>query len=107
MVIDYGGDYSAKLADECGCLNYVTNNESTDYAAGENTVFANDFRDTLWSNTEILYNNRDGFKTVCLKIYETNFEFNQADLANTEKYDIIYTVNSDGYTFRGVNKWAE
>ncbi len=107
MVIDYGGDYSAKLADECGCLNYVTEDESAGYAAGENIVFANDFRDTLWSNTEILYNNRDGFKTVCLKIYETNFEFNQADLANTEKYDIIYTVNSDGYTFRGVNKWAE
>lgn len=106
MIIDYSGDYSAELAKECDCLNYVTDNESAVYEVDANIVFAADFEQTLWDGAEIIYNDDGGYKTVSIKIFGTYFEFDESDLANAEKYDIIYTVNENGYNFKGVNKWA-
>lgn len=102
MIIDYDGEYSLKLAGECGCLNFVS--DTVIYEDG-NSVNTQGFRKTLWDGVEISYSNTDE-KCVDLKIDNTYFSFDEAELANTEKYDIIYTVNDNGYIMKGVNKWA-
>ena len=102
MIIDYDGEYSLKLAGECGCLNFVS--DTVIYEDG-NSVNTQGFRKTLWDGVEISYSNTDE-KCVDLKIDNTYFSFDEDDLANTEKYDIIYTVNDNGYIMKGVNKWA-
>lgn len=102
MMIDYDGEYSLKLADECGCLNFVS--DTIIYEDG-NSVNTQGFRKTLWDGVEISYSNTDE-KCVDLKIDNTYFSFDEDELANTEKYDIIYTVNDNGYIMKGVNKWA-
>lgn len=102
MIIDYDGEYSLKLAGECGCLNFVS--DTVIYEDG-NSVNTQGFRKTLWGGVEISYSNTDE-KCVDLKIDNTYFSFDEDELANTEKYDIIYTVNDNGYIMKGVNKWA-
>lgn len=102
MIIDYDGEYSLKLAGECGCLNFVS--DTVIYEDG-NSVNTQGFRKTLWDGIEISYSNTDE-KCVDLKIDNTYFSFDEDELANTEKYDIIYTVNDNGYIMKGVNKWA-
>lgn len=102
MIIDYDGEYSLKLAGECGCLNFVS--DTVIYEDG-NSVNTQGFRKTLWDGVEISYSNTDE-KCVDLKIDNTYFSFDEDELANTEKYDIIYTVNDNGYIMKGVNKWA-
>lgn len=102
MIIDYDGEYSLKLAGECGCLNFVS--DTVIYEDG-NSVNTQGFRKTLWEGVEISYSNTDE-KCVDLKIDNTYFSFDEDELANTEKYDIIYTVNDNGYIMKGVNKWA-
>lgn len=102
MIIDYDGEYSLKLAGECGCLNFVS--DTVIYEDG-NSVNTQGFRKTLWDGVEISYSNTDE-KCVDLKIDNTYFSFDEDELANTEKYDIIYTVNDNGYITKGVNKWA-
>ena len=102
MIIDYDGEYSLKLAGECGCLNFVS--DTVIYEDG-NSVNTQGFRKTLWDSVEISYSNTDE-KCVDLKIDNTYFSFDEDELANTEKYDIIYTVNDNGYIMKGVNKWA-
>lgn len=102
MIIDYDGEYSLKLAGECGCLNFVS--DTVIYEDG-NSVDTQGFRKTLWDGVEISYSNTDE-KCVDLKIDNTYFSFDEDELANTEKYDIIYTVNDNGYIMKGVNKWA-
>lgn len=102
MIIDYDGEYSLELADECGCLNFVS--DTVIFEDG-NSVDMQGFRKTLWDGVEISYSNTDE-KCVDLKIDNTYFSFDEDELANTEKYDIIYTVNDNGYIMKGVNKWA-
>lgn len=102
MIIDYDGEYSLELADECGCLNFVS--DTVIFEDG-NSVDTQGFRKTLWDGVEISYSNTDE-KCVDLKIDNTYFSFDEDELANTEKYDIIYTVNDNGYIMKGVNKWA-
>lgn len=102
MIIDYDGEYSLTLAEDCGCLNFVS-----DEAVFEdgNSVSLSAFNKTLWDGVEITYSNTNE-KCVELRIDNTYFNFNEDNLANTEKYDIIYTVNENGYIVKGVNKWA-
>lgn len=102
MIIDYDGEYSLKLADDCGCLNFVS--DTVVYEDG-NSIASNGFRQTLWEGVEITYRNTEE-KSVDLRINNTYFNFDECDLANTEKYDIIYTVNENGYIMKGVNEWA-
>lgn len=102
MIIDYDGEYSLKLADDCGCLNFVS--DTVIYEDG-NSIASNGFRQTLWEGVEITYRNTEE-KSVDLRINNTYFNFDECDLANTEKYDIIYTVNENGYIMKGVNEWA-
>lgn len=102
MIIDYDGEYSLKLADDCGCLNFVS--DTVVYEDG-NSIASNGFRQTLWDGVEITYRNTEE-KSVDLRINNTYFNFDECDLANTEKYDIIYTVNENGYIMKGVNEWA-
>ena len=85
-----------------GCFNFVS--DTVIYEDG-NSVNTQGFRKTLWDGVEISYSNTDE-KCVDLKIDNTYFSFDEDDLANTEKYDIIYTVNDNGYIMKGVNKWA-
>ena len=107
MIIDYDGKYSARLAEDCGCLNYVSDYDVSGYELDNTPIITTDFNETLWENTEISYCSYEGSKTVSLKINNTYFEFSDSMVDESEKYDIIYTVNENGYDVKGVNKWAE
>ncbi len=102
IVIDYDGEYSASLAEECGCVNYVSDFDVSDYTLENPKIEDADFSAEIWSGLEVSYS--DG--NVFLRVENTYFDFSTDMLANTENYDIIYTINNDGYSVRGVNKWA-
>lgn len=102
MVIDYDGKYSASLAEECGCLNYVSDYDVSDYKLDHSPVDTDDFSAELWEGLEV--SRCDG--AVLLRVENTYFKFDFDALANPENYDIIYTVNKAGYSVKGVNKWA-
>ena len=102
MVIDYDGKYSASLAEECGCLNYVSDYDVSDYKLDHSPVGTDDFSAELWEGLEV---SRCG-GAVLLRVENTYFKFDFDALANPENYDIIYTVNKAGYSVKGVNKWA-
>ena len=102
MVIDYDGKYSASLAEECGCLNYVSDYDVSDYKLDHSPVDTDDFSAELWEGLEV---SRCG-GAVLLRVENTYFKFDFDALANPENYDIIYTVNKAGYSVKGVNKWA-
>ena len=102
LVIDYDGKYSASLAEECGCLNYVSDYDVSDYKLDHSPVGTDDFSAELWEGLEV---SRCG-GAVLLRVENTYFKFDFDALANPENYDIIYTVNKAGYSVKGVNKWA-
>lgn len=102
LVIDYDGKYSASLAEECGCLNYVSDYDVSDYKLDHSPVDTDDFSAELWEGLEV---SRCG-GAVLLRVENTYFKFDFDALANPENYDIIYTVNKVGYSVKGVNKWA-
>lgn len=102
LVIDYDGKYSASLAEECGCLNYVSDYDVSDYKLDHSPVDTEDFSAELWEGLEV---SRCG-GAVLLRVENTYFKFDFDALANPENYDIIYTVNKAGYSVKGVNKWA-
>ena len=102
LVIDYDGKYSASLAEECGCLNYVSDYDVSDYKLDHSPVGTDDFSAELWEGLEV---SRCG-GAVLLRVENTYFKFDFDALANPENYDIIYTVNKVGYSVKGVNKWA-
>ncbi len=106
MIIDYGGEYSFALAQESGCLNFVTENKEKTESLNCNFITAGQFTNTLWNGLTVSYIGQNGQQTVLLNIENTSFEFTEYDLANAEKYDIIYTVNDKGYSRKGVNRWA-
>lgn len=106
MIIDYDGEYAELLAREFGCRNFVSNSETVSDDTDIRTVNTDGFSLELWDGLEMTYRAENSAKTVGLKICSTYFEFSDADLANAEKYDIIYTVNENGYVSEGVNKWA-
>ena len=106
MIIDYGGEYSFALAQESGCLNFVTESKEKTESLNCNFITAGQFTNTLWNGLTVSYTGQNGQQTVLLNIENTSFEFTEYDLANAEKYDIIYTVNDKGYSRKGVNRWA-
>lgn len=110
MIIEGDSEYSFELAEDTDCLNYVTY-DTGDYTDEEiadcNIILKNYFESGLWNNVSLKYKRTDMWQSVNVVVYGTEFEFSAHTLANAEKYDIIYTVNKNGYAVKGVNEWAE
>lgn len=110
MIIEGDKEYSLKLAEKTDCMNYITSDADgyTDGEIYEYNISANDsFASKLWSAFTVDYKTTDDGRNIKAVIYETEFDFSSYTLANAEKYDIIYTVDENGYSMKGVNEWAE
>ena len=110
MIIEGDKEYSLKLAEKTDCMNYITSDADgyTDGEIYEYNISANDsFASKLWSAFTVDYKTTDDGRNIKAVIYETEFDFSSYTLAIAEKYDIIYTVDENGYSMKGVNEWAE
>lgn len=110
MISEGSREYSLMLAQSTDCLNYAaaagsvySGREISDY----NILFGEIPPSRLWSNVSVDFTAAGEGRGVKAVIYGTEFDFSPSALANAEKCDIIYTVNKNGYSVKGVNEWAE
>lgn len=120
MIVDTNdSEYSKKLANKFGALNYVCDNENIKYLKNCDNFFSDeDFNVDLWKRLNVEYKSNQKNKYVLLKIYDTEFkcikksEYKYSDnkvieLYDTSDYDIVYTVNENGFTERRMNEWQK
>lgn len=118
LIVDTGkNNYSEKLSEKYGTVNYVS--ESKNIAGTvkcENFYKDCDFDVDLWQSLNVKYKCTDYNTYINLKIY--NFELNFAGkseyansnaiiLDNSEDYDIVYTVDKNGCAERRLNEWLK
>ncbi|MDE5670297.1 MAG: ComEC/Rec2 family competence protein, partial [Eubacterium sp.] len=109
--------YSKKLANKFGALNYVCDNENIKYLNHCSNFFCDeDFIVDLWEQLNVEYKSNKQNKYILLKIYDTEFmcikKYECSDFAdhviyldNESDYDIVYTVNENGFTERRLHEW--
>lgn len=120
MIFDINdSEYSKKLANKFGALNYVCDNENARYLNNCDNFFSyEDFEVDLWKQLNVKYKSDKMNKYVCLKIYDAEFmcikkcECKNSDnniiyLNDKSDYDVVYTVNEDGFTERRLNEWQK
>ncbi len=120
MIVDINDNkYSKKLLDDFHVYNYVTNvNDYENKINCDNFVTTNNFDVDLWDNLNVKYYCYDDEVNVALKVYDTDFYYSSADnnaydYKNKYKddykdnFDVVYTVNSYGYSDWRLNKWQK
>lgn len=120
MIVDINNsDYSKRLANKFGALNYVCDNENIKYLNNCSNFFTDDdFAVDLWSQLNVEYKSNAQNKYVYLQIYDTEFICvkkyadsslynNVIYLNNKSDYDIVYTVNQNGFSERRLNEWQK
>ena len=117
MIIDSASsEYSERLSRELEVLNYVTSGD-TEGINCPNIVNTSDFTVDLWQSLNVKYY-YDGRNThVTLKIYNSVFRINGSrsfdsgngviNLKYSYDYDILFTVNENGCSERGLNQWLK
>ncbi|MDE6659537.1 MAG: hypothetical protein K2K01_05435, partial [Eubacterium sp.] len=76
------------------------------------------FNIDLWQQLNVEYKSKTQNKYIALNIYDTEFmcinkyEYTNPDsrsiyLGNNSDYDIIYTVNENGFSERRLNEWQK
>ncbi len=106
LIIDYDGEYAAQLASETECETFITNRDVSDYELKYAPLYIDDYEAELWHGAEIRYSSFIDEKSVTVDLNGNRFAFNADTLALSEKYDIIYSVNENGYKAKGVSEWA-
>ncbi|MDE5604016.1 MAG: ComEC/Rec2 family competence protein [Eubacterium sp.] len=120
MIVDTNNsEYSKRLANKFGALNYVCKNENAKFIQNCDNFFCDDeFNIDLWKQLNVEYKSNTKNKYVTLTIFDTEFmcinkyETINADnhsiyLSNPSDYDIVYTVNENGYSERRLNEWQK
>ena len=120
MIVDTNNsEYSKRLANKFGALNYVCKNENAKYIQNCENFFCDDeFNVDLWKQLNVEYKSNTKNKYVTLTIFDTEFmcinkyEDINADnhsiyLSNPSDYDIVYTVNENGFSERRLNEWQK
>ncbi len=118
MIVDINNsDYSKKLANKFGALNYVCDNENIKYLNNCSNFFSDDdFIVDLWPQLNVEYKSNAQNQYVHLQIYDTEFlcvkkyeDRNLYDniicLNDKSDYDVVYTVNQNGFNQRRLNEW--
>lgn len=121
LIIDTNSDrYSEKLSSEFRVKNYAVGKyDSDDNEINCGNIFAlSDFNVDLWDTLNIKYISTDTNNKILFTVYNTRFDYisdgstneyseNQIESYYTLDYDIVYTVNHDGFAERRVNKWLK
>ncbi|MDE6111745.1 MAG: hypothetical protein K2F65_07500, partial [Eubacterium sp.] len=119
MIVDINdSEYAKKLANKFGTLNYVCDNKNIKYLKNCDNFFSDEhFNVDLWKQLNVEYKSNKKNKYVSLKIYDTEFmcikksEYKNSDnivyLNDKSDYDIVYTVNENGFSERRVNEWQK
>lgn len=120
MIVDIGNsEFSKRLANKYGTLNYVSDNEDAKYLNNcSNFFFDEDFNVDLWQSFNVEYKSNEKNKYVKIKLYDTEFlcikkyEYKKSDnhviyLNNKSDYDTVYTVNENGFSQRRLTEWQK
>lgn len=120
MIADINdSEYSKKLANKFGALNYVCDNENVKYLNNCRNFFCDEeFIVDLWEQLNVEYKSNWQNKSILLKIYDTEFMcIRKYECSNSSKYviyldsesdyDIVYTINKNGISERRLNEWQK
>lgn len=118
MIADFNdSEYSKKIANKFGVLNYVCDSENIKYLNNCGNFFCDEeFSVDLWDQLNVEYKSNKQNKYISLKMYDTEFmcikKYEHSDSANQviyldneSDYDVIYTVNENGFTERRLDEW--
>lgn len=118
LIIDTGSDkYSEKLSAEFKVKNYAAAEYDSDNEINCSNIFTlSDFDVDLWDVLNVKYISSN--EEVLFTVYNTQFDYifvntfnnhsgNQIESYNTFDYDIVYSVNNEGFSERRVNKWLK
>lgn len=122
MIVDINNSkYSKKLADSYNVKNFVLNSNTNNDIDNindikcKNIVTVNNFDVDLWDNLNVKYICNENGANVVLKVYNTEFCYNDSNSYNRydnknnykDNYDVVYTINNYGFSDWRVNQWLK